>query len=192
MQSPYSKTGQADVAEPLRRPAPIVSSGNAPHFSGMSTTHTTGEETAQDLLDLALPPNSPPLQRDLFVESAFSTAAQSPSAKAAVARLEAVIHTTAETLKEYLSDFGSRTWSKCVGAVVAEERRRRGSEEYIVAYKVRADKVRYSHAREGMSKKRRMGVHEWVYAESDEGRNAFINPPPPSSSPSFPLPSVLR
>ena len=96
-------------------------------------------KVASQLLDLTLPSNSPPVHRDLFVHSVFSTAALPPSAKP-VARLEAVIHTTPEKLKEYLTDFeSSRAARKGVNAVV-QERKENG--EYIVTYKFQGNEVR--------------------------------------------------
>jgi hypothetical protein len=78
------------------------------------------------------------LQHDLFVKSEFFTVTL-PSIKS-VARLEMVIHTTAEKLQEYLTDFGSsRRSSKGVNAVV-QERKENG--EYLVAYKIQGSEVR--------------------------------------------------
>ena len=92
------------------------------------------------LLDLALPSGSPPLHRDLFVQSAFSAA---PASKP-VARLEVNIHSTPEKVQKYFSNFGNRAYSsKRVNAVVKE---RRGSGECIIAYKIQGDGVRRSRA----------------------------------------------
>ena len=73
------------------------------------------------------------------MHSVFSTAALPPSAKP-VARLEAVIHTSPDKLKEFLTDFGSSiAASKGVNAVV-QERKENG--EYIVTYNVQGNEVR--------------------------------------------------
>ena len=97
-----------------------------------------------------LPSNSPPLQRDLFVQSAFSTKALSKryeiqTSSEPVARLETVIHTTPETVKEYLSNFGSSGSSRTGITAVIEERKEGG--EDIVAYSIHLDKVRKALAR---------------------------------------------
>ena len=134
---------QASSAEPLRQPAPghpsNPSSNNAPRFSEAAS------QAAAELVNLVLPSDSPPVHRDLFVHSVFSTAALPSSAKP-VARLETVIHTTPEKLKEYFTDFGSReAFSKGVKAVV-QERKENG--EYTVAYKIQGNEVsRRAHAR---------------------------------------------
>ena len=93
---------------------------------------------AAHLLDLNLPSSSPPLHRDLFVQSAFSTALGSKP----VARLEAVIHTSPEKVKEYLTDFGSNKAVKRGGNAVAVMQETNESEESVVAYKIVGDKVR--------------------------------------------------
>ena len=56
-----------------------------------------------------------------------------------MARLEVVIHTDPEALKDHLSDFGSRASGKGLEAVVQE---RKGSGECVVAYKIQGDEVR--------------------------------------------------
>ena len=116
---------QDSSAEPLPNP----SLDNAPDFK------TPSSSAAQDLLALVLPPDSPPLQRDLFVQSAFSTVV---SSNKPVARLSAVIHTSPETLKEYLNDFGSKSSGK-VDAVV---HRTKENGDCVVAHTIRAGKVR--------------------------------------------------
>ena len=105
-----------------------------------TTTHALPSKVAleAELLDFNFPSGSPPLHRDLFIQSAFSTALGSKS----VARLEAVIHTSPEKVKEYLTDFGSRVSSKKGVNAVAVVHERKGGEESVVAYKIVVDKVR--------------------------------------------------
>ena len=137
----HSRGLQQDTPdEPLPQLTPDHSLGIAPLSSDNSA-----EVKVAKLLNLSLPPNSPPLHRDLFVQSVFSTAASPPSAKP-VARLETVIHTTPEKLKEYFTDFSSSSAaSKGVNAV-AQERKENG--EYTVAYKIQGNEVsRRAHAR---------------------------------------------
>ena len=128
---------QASSAEPLQQPAPGPPSNpsldDVPHFSEAAS------QAAAELVNLVLPSDSPPVHRDLFVHSVFSTVALTPSAKP-VARLEAVIHTSPDKLKEFLTDFGSSSAaSKGVNAVV-QERKENG--EYIVTYKIQGNEVR--------------------------------------------------
>ena len=131
----HSRGPQQDTPdEPLPQLTPNHSLGIAPLSSDNSA-----EVKVAKLLHLSLPPNSPPLHRDLFVQSVFSTAASPPSAKP-VARLETVIHTDPQTLKHHLTDFSSsRAVSKGVNAVVQESKE---NGEYVVVYKIQGNEVR--------------------------------------------------
>ena len=124
-------------------------SANIDHID--TTTDALPSKVAQaaHLLDLVLPSGSPPLHRDLFIQSAFSTA---PASKP-VARLEAVIHTSPEKVKEYLNDLGSRVSSNKGSQAVAVTQETNESGESIVAYKIQVNKVgRQVHAGESFAK----------------------------------------
>ena len=120
--------------EPLPQSTLISPLGSSPLSPDAST-----QEKVAELLNLSLPSDSPPVHRDLFVQSVFSTVALPPSAKP-VARFEVVVHTSFDKLKEFLTDFeSSRAASKGVNAVV-QERKENG--EYTVAYKIQGNEVR--------------------------------------------------
>ena len=123
---------------PPLQPDPIAFSADPPEaISGTEFLLVNVPPVAAELLDLVLPPHSPPLHRDLYVKSAFGTQTSSKP----MARLETVVHATPDKVKEYFTELGSRAWSsKRVNTVVKE---RKESGEYVVAYKIQGNKVRY-------------------------------------------------
>ena len=175
---------QDSFAGPLRQPSPDREPPLNPPFDIVSqaASQATSQATSQaaELLDLSLPSHSPPLQADLFIHSAFSTAAPSKgygiqTILKPVARLETVIHTDPETLKDHLRDFGSRASDKGVEAVV-QERKENG--EYVVAYKMRVTEVRKCvHARALSASDGQWGAGGAPCARGDQ------HPHPPPLSP---------
>ena len=144
-----------EIASSTPLPAAEITNNTRTDIESTSGAMTSGmpfPETAADLLDLVLPSDSPPLQRDLFIKSEVSNAALSKrfgirTSSKLVMRLEVVIHTNPSKVKDLLSDFGSREACKGFNAVV-QERKENG--DYAVAYKIQGTEVgRHKHAASG-------------------------------------------
>ena len=110
--------GQSMRANPLRDPDqtslmdPLQQQKTSRNPLQMRTKAESQEIDA--LLNLRLPSNSPPLQNDFFCLSAFSTEAMSKkfgiqNSKDLGARLEVIIHTSPDTLREYLCNYFTTT-----------------------------------------------------------------------------------
>ena len=127
----------------------------------------------------AEPPSSGAVEKhsDLFVKSSFSTAALSKrfglqTNSKPVARLEALIHTTPEKVREYLTHFG--TIESCHGVDILVQKRRE-SGELLVTCKSHVGKATYE-----MKQK-----HNWFVGGPDGSAFTLLAVPIAASSTSI-------